>query len=66
VISVVYSFYYGVSWTDSAAYILLEALQSRESLWNTSVTEYKDKNKKKREYELLELLKNVCPSVNLL
>jgi hypothetical protein len=35
-------------------------------LWNTSVTEYKDKNKKKQEYnELLELLKDVCPSVNL-
>jgi hypothetical protein len=47
-------------------YILWEALQSRESLWNTSVTEYKDKNKMKQEYnEFLELLKDVCPSVNL-
>ena len=55
-----------VFWTDTAVNILLEALKSRESLWNTNITEYKDKNKKKREYDkLLELLKEDCPSLNL-
>ena len=55
-----------VFWTDTAVNILLEALKSRKSLWNTNITEYKDKNKEKREYnELLELLKEDCPSLNL-
>ena len=55
-----------VSWTDSVVFKLLEALQSRESLWNTSITEYKNKNKKKPEYdELLELLKDDVPNLNL-
>ena len=54
-----------VFWTETAVNILLEALNSRESLWNTNITENKDKNKKKREYdELLELLKDDCPSLN--
>ena len=55
-----------VSWTDSVVFKLLEALQSRESLWNTSITEYKNKNKKKTQYdELLELLKDDIPNLNL-
>lgn len=55
-----------VLWTDSAVSVLLEALQSRESLWNTNVPEYKNRDKKKTEYdELLVLLKDELPTVNL-
>ena len=54
-----------VSWTESAVSKLLEAMKSRKSLWNTSITEYKNKNKKKTEYdELLELFKDDVPNMN--
>ena len=66
VLSVVNSSLNMVSWTDSVVFKLLEALKSRKSLWNTSITKYKNKNKKKTEYdELLELLKDDVPNLNL-
>ena len=43
-----------VLWTDSVVFKLSEALQLRESLWNTiyhRVQAYKNKNKKKSEYD---------------
>ena len=42
-----------VRWTDSATSLLLECLRSRESLWNTRVESYRDRNKKKAEHECL-------------
>ena len=40
-----------VRWRDSAMPLLLECLRSRESLWNTRVESYRDRNKKKAEHE---------------
>ena len=48
----------------SVVFKLLEALQSRGSLWNTSITEYKNRHKKKYD-ELLQLLKDNVPNLNL-
>ena len=39
-----------ICWNDSAT-TLLELLQTRESLWNVKAASYRDRNKKKSEYD---------------
>ena len=38
-------------WTDQATAALLEALKTRESLWNTKCKSYKNRNTKKKHYD---------------
>ena len=38
-------------WTDRATSALLEALKTRESLWNTKCESYKNRNTKKKHYD---------------
>ena len=53
-----------LNWRDRAVEILLEGLQSRECLWNSSSKEYKDRNKKKTTLdELKELLEESNPEL---
>ena len=53
-------------WTDSAMSLLLECLRSRESLWNTRVESYRDRNKKKAEHEeILQLLRDEVPGLDV-
>ena len=55
-----------VRWTDSATSLLLECLRSRESLWNTRVESYRDRNKKKAEHEeILQLLRDEVPGLDV-
>lgn len=55
-----------IRWTDNATSLLLESLQSRESLWNTKIPSYKNRNTKKTEYgELIEILKTDMPDIDL-
>ena len=55
-----------VHWTDSATSLLLECLRSRESLWNTRVESYRDRNKKKAEHEeILQLLRDEVPGLDV-
>ena len=53
-------------WTDSATSLLLESLRSRESLWNSKVDSYRDRNKKKTEQEeIIQLLRDEVPDIDL-
>ena len=45
-------------WTDRATSALLEALKTRERLWNTKSKSYKNKNTKKKHNEMVEILKD--------
>ena len=46
--------------------MLLEAVQSRESLWNTKAECYKNRNMKKYEYaELIQILKEEIHGIDL-
>ena len=40
-----------VRFCDSASINLLELLRTRESLWNVKAASYRDRNKKKSDYE---------------
>ena len=53
-------------WTDHATSLLLEALQSRESLWNTKAASYRNRNVKQRENtDLKDILHEEIPEVDL-
>eukprot|EP00794_Sanderia_malayensis_P010569 gene10569-11690_t len=53
-------------WTDQATSTLLEALRSRESLWNSKSERYKNRNVKKKEYaEIKDMLKDEIPLLDL-
>ena len=53
-------------WTDHGTSLLLEALQSRESLWNIKAASYRNRNVKQREYtELKDILHEEIPEVDL-
>ncbi len=53
-------------WTDQATSSLLEALRSRESLWNSKSEKYKNRNVKKKDYaEIQEMLKDEIPLLDL-
>ena len=55
-----------VIWIDKSTYMLLEALKSKESLWNKRVESYRNRNVKKLEYdELQELLRDEIPDLDL-
>ena len=55
-----------VRWTDSATSLLLEYLRTRESLWNTKAESYRNRNKKKTDYEeVLELMRADVPGIDL-
>ena len=55
-----------VLWTDSATSLLLECLRSQESLWNTRVESYRDRNKKKAEHEeILQQLTDEVPGLDV-
>ena len=48
-------------WTDRVTSALLEALKTRESLWNTKCESYKNRNTKKKHYEeIIVILKEDC------
>ena len=48
-------------WTDRATSALLEALNSRESLWNTKCESDRNRNTKKKHYdEIVIILKEDC------
>ena len=54
-------------WTDALVSLLLEALRARESLWNSRSKNYKNRNTKKKEYEvILAILREDWPDVDLL
>ena len=45
---------------------LLEALKTRESLWNTKYDSYKNRNTKKKHYdEIIIILQEDCEDINL-
>lgn len=53
-------------WTDRATSALLEALKTRESLWNTKCESYKNRNTKKKHYdEIVIILKEDCEDIDL-
>ena len=55
-----------VRWSDSATTTLLELLRTRESLWNVKAASYRDRNKKKSEYEeILVGLEDDVPGIDL-
>ena len=55
-----------ISWTDSSISLLLDALKTRESLWNSKLTSYRDRNIKKREYqEIVTILSAEIPEMDL-
>ena len=54
-------------WTDALVSMLLETLRARESLWNSRSENYKNRNTKKEEYEvILAILREDWPDVDLL
>ena len=55
-----------IRWSDSATTTLLELLRTRESLWNVKAASYRDRNKKKSEYEeILVGLEDDVPGIDL-
>ena len=53
-------------WTDALVSLLLEALQDRESLWNSRSEKYKNRITEKKEYEeILAILREDWPDVDL-
>ena len=55
-----------VRWSDSATTTMLELLRTRESLWNVKAASYRDRNKKKSEYEeILVGLEDDVPGIDL-
>lgn len=53
-------------WTDRATSALLEALKTRESLWNAKCESYKNINTKKKHYdEIVTILKEDCEDIDL-
>lgn len=55
-----------VRWSDSATTTLLELLRTRESLWNVKAASYRDRNKKKWEYEeILVEMHDEVPGIDL-
>lgn len=55
-----------ISWSDKSISVLLEALKVRESLWNSKILEYRDRNVKKTQYEeIVAILSEDIPDIDL-